>query len=126
MGERDRLKELQTLLHDMGSTHSLEDIRAMIEMGEMQSFGVGESWAVTTVVPFPQATVVDIFFIVGELKDFEELQRKIEAFARHIGATFMRVYGRPGFEYLIDRRNWPPGQGWRKGPRVYTRRLDLH
>jgi hypothetical protein len=126
MAERDRLKELQALLHDMGGTHSLEDIRALIEMGELQSFGAGESWAVTAVIPFPQALVVDVFFIVGELKDFDELQKKIEEFARQIGATFMRVYGRPGFEYLIGRRSWGPGQGWQPGPRVYTKRLNLH
>jgi hypothetical protein len=126
MAERDRLKELQALLHDMGGTHSLDDIRALIEMGELQSFGAGESWAVTTVIPFPQALVVDVFFIVGELKDFDELQKKIEELRQNIGATFMRVYGRPGFEYLIERRNWAPGQGWKKGPRVYTKRLNLH
>lgn len=124
--ERNRLQELQTLLHDMGGTHTFDDIQALIESGVFQSFVANDSWAVTTVVNFPQAMVVDVFFIVGSLEDFEKLQIEIEKFAREIGATFMRVYGRPGFEYLIDRRKWKPGDGWRKGPRVYTRRLDLH
>jgi len=124
--ERDKLRELQELLHSMGGTHTLEDIQGLVESGVFQSFVVKDSWAVTTVVNFPQATVVDVFFIVGSLEDFDALQQQIEKFARDIGSTFMRVYGRPGFEYLIDRRNWGPGQGWRKGPRVYTRRLDLH
>ena len=124
--ERNKLEELQELLHTMGGTHTLEDIQGLVENGIFQSFVVKDSWAVTTVVNFPQAMIVDVFFIVGSLEDFETLQTQIEKFARQIGATFLRVYGRPGFEYLIDRRNWGPGQGWRKGPRVYTRRLDLH
>lgn len=110
----------------MGGTHTLEDIGELVATGVFQSFVVKDSWAVTTVVNFPQAMIIDVFFIVGSLEDFEALQTQIEKFARQIGATFLRVYGRPGFEYLIDRRNWGPGQGWRKGPRVYTRRLDLH
>ena len=124
--KKEYLQQLQELLHDMGGTHSLEDIRALIENGEMQSFVEGDTWAVTSVLQFPQTTVLDIFFIVGELKDFGTLQKKIEIFARDLGVTFMRVYGRPGFEYLIDRRNWVEGKGWRAGPRVYTKRLDMH
>ena len=124
--KKEYLQQLQELLHDMGGTHSLEDLRALIESGEMQSFVEGDTWAVTSVLNFPQAMVLDIFFVVGELKDFGTVQKKIETFARDLGVTFMRVYGRPGFEYLIDRRNWVEGKGWKAGPRVYTKRLDMH
>ena len=124
--KKDRLEQLQELLHDMGGTHSLEDIRALCENGVFQSFVEDQTWVVTTIVQFPQAAVMDIFFVVGEQKDFEMLEKRIEAFARDQGVTFMRVYARPGFEYLIDRRKWRFGQGWRPGPRVYTKRLDIH
>jgi hypothetical protein len=100
--------------------------RALVENGIFQSFVVKDSWAVTTVVNFPQAMIVDVFFIVGSLEDFEALQTQIEKFARQIGATFMRVYGRPGFEYLIDRRNWGARAGLaqsltRRTYRAFTR-----
>jgi len=124
--KKERLTQLQELLHDMGGTHSLDDIRALVENGVFQSFVAGETWVVTTIVNFPQAMVMDIFFVVGEQKDFEVLQKQIERFARDQGVTFMRVYARKGFEYLIDRRSWKFGQGWRPGPRVYTKRLDMH
>ena len=120
------LVQFQELLHDMGSTHTLEDVRALIEDGQMQSFTEGDTWVVTQMLPFPQATVMDIFFVVGEQKDFDVLQEKIETFARDKGVTFLRVYARKGFEYLIDRRSWKFGKGWRPGPRVYTKRLDMH
>lgn len=123
---KDRLVQLQELLHDMGGTHALEDIQALVENGIFQSFVEDQTWVVTTLVQFPQATVMDIFFVVGEQKDFEALEKRIEAFARDQGVTFMRVYARPGFEYLIDRRKWRFGQGWRPGPRVFTKRLDMH
>jgi hypothetical protein len=120
------LEQLQELLHDMGGTHTLEDLRALIEDGAMQSFVVNDTWGVTAILPFPQALVLDVFLVVGELKDFEQLQNEVESFARHIGATFMRVYVRRGFEYLLERKEWKLGQGWRPGPRVYTKRLDVH
>ena len=124
--KKERLTQLQELLHDMGGTHSLDDIRGLVENGVFQSFVEGETWVVTTIINFPQAMVMDIFFVVGEAKDFEALQKQIETFARDQGVTFMRVYARKGFEYLIDRRSWKFGHGWRPGPRVYTKRLDMH
>ena len=30
----------------------------------------------TTIVQFPQAAVMDIFFVVGEQKDFEALEKR--------------------------------------------------
>ena len=117
---------MQSLLHEMGGTHTLEDLKALIEDGAMQSFAVGDTWGVTTMLAFPQALVLDVFLVVGELKDFEELQHQIESFARQVGVTFMRVYVRKGFEYLLDRKGWKLGQGWQPGPRVYTKRLDMH
>ena len=124
--KKERLTQLQELLHDMGGTHSLDDIRALVENGIFQSFVEGDTWVVTTIVNFPQAMVLDVFFVVGEQKDFAALEKQIERFARDVGVTFMRVYARKGFEYLIDRRSWKFGQGWRPGPRVYTKRLDMH
>ena len=124
--KKERLVQLQELLNDMGGTHSLDDIRGLVENGIFQSFVEGETWVVTTIINFPQAMVMDIFFVVGEAKDFEALQKQIETFARDQGVTFMRVYARKGFEYLIDRRSWKFGHGWRPGPRVYTKRLDMH
>ena len=124
--KKERIVQLQELLHDMGGTHSLDDIKALVESGVFQSFVEDQTWVVTTIINFPQAMVMDIFFVVGEEKDFEVLQKKIETFARDQGVTFLRVYARKGFEYLIDRRSWKFGQGWRPGPRVFTKRLDIH
>jgi len=118
--------QLQELLLDMGGTHTLDDLKALIEDGAMQSFTEGDTWVVTVMIPFPQATVMDIFLVVGEQKDFEKLEEQIETFAREQGVTFLRVYARKGFEYLLDRRSWKFGKGWKPGPRVYTKRLDMH
>jgi hypothetical protein len=118
--------QLQELLHEMGGTHTLEDIQALIENGVFQSFVEKQTWVVTTTIAFPQATVMDIFLVVGDQDDFEPLEKQIEASARNQGVTFMRVYARRGFEYLIDRRSWKFGRGWKPGPRVYTKRLDIH
>ena len=118
--------QLQELLHEMGGTHTLEDIQALIENGIFQSFVEKETWVVTTTIAFPQAMVMDIFLVVGDQDDFDPLEKKIEEVARDQGVTFMRVYARKGFEYLIERRSWKFGKGWKPGPRVYTKRLDMH
>jgi len=118
--------QLQELLHEMGGTHTLEDIHALIENGVFQSFVEKQTWVVTTTIAFPQAMVMDIFLVVGDQDDFDPLEKKIEEVARDQGVTFMRVYARKGFEYLIDRRSWKFGKGWKPGPRVYTKRLDMH
>jgi hypothetical protein len=120
------LQQLHELLAEMGGTHTHEDIIALVENGVFQSFVEGDTWVVTTLIEFPQATVMDIFLVVGEQKDFEVLEKQIEAFARKCGVSFQRVYARPGFEYLIRRRDWKFGRGWKPGPRVYTKRLDQH
>jgi hypothetical protein len=120
------MTQLQELLHEMGGTHSLEDIHALIENGVFQSFVEKQTWVVTTTIAFPQATVMDIFFVVGDQEDFEVLEKQIETAARNQGVTFMRVYARKGFEYLIERRSWKFGKGWKPGPRVFTKRLDMH
>ena len=124
--KKDHLQRLQELLHTMGGTHTLEDLQALIKDGELQSFVVNDTWVVTSLIAFPQATVLDIFLVVGEQQDFEALEKQIEGFARNQGVTFMRVYAREGFEYLIKRRDWKFGQGWKPGPRVYIKRLDMH
>lgn len=120
------MAQLQELLHEMGGTHTLEDVQGLIETGVFQSFVEKDTWVVTTMIAFPQATVMDIFLVVGDQEDFDPLEKQIEAFARDQGVTFMRVYARKGFEYLIDRRSWKFGKGWKPGPRVYTKRLDMH
>ena len=126
MVKKPYMLQLQELLHEMGGTHTLEDIQALIENGIFQSFVEKQTWVVTTTIAFPQAMVMDIFLVVGDQEDFDELEKQIETFARDQGVTFMRVYARKGFEYLIDRRSWKFGRGWKPGPRVYTKRLDMH
>ena len=59
---------------------------------------------------------MDIFLVVGDQNDFEPLEKQIETFARDQGVTFMRVYARKGFEYLIDRRSWKFRQGLEARP----------
>jgi len=120
------MQQLQELLSDIGGTHTLEDIEALIQDGTFQSFVENDTWVVTALIAFPQATVLDIFLVVGNQADFAVLQQQVEDFARKNAVSFMRVYARPGFDYLIERRDWRFGRGWKPGPRVYTKRLDQH
>lgn len=116
-------EQLATLLADMG-THSLDDIKALIADGQMQSWVHGDTWLVTQVLPMPQATVVEIFIGIGRLADIEVLEPQITAWAKEQGATIMRIYGRTGYWYLGARKKMFPG--WRQGPTIFVKRLDEH
>ena len=51
--EEGPLQQLQELLHEMGGTHTLEDIQALLENGVFQSFVEEETWVVTTIDRLP-------------------------------------------------------------------------
>jgi hypothetical protein len=113
----DRMVQLQKALDQMGNTHSLEDILALIDSGEMQSFAQGDTWAVTQIVDFPRKRILELFLIVGDLKDFRGLYNLILAFAEEQGCALLRGYGRFGWE------PYAKANGWANGARIYLKEM---
>ncbi len=65
-------KEVDAFLLKYGGLYTFDDIMDLIHQGKMQSFAVGDSWAVTQIAEFPRKKVLDIVFMIG---NFPELQR---------------------------------------------------
>jgi hypothetical protein len=108
---------LQAALDQMGNTHSLDDIRAMLETGAMQSFTNGETWAVTQILDLPRKRVLELFLVVGNLENFRGLYNQIMDFAEEQGCDLVRGYGRDG---------WAPyarANGWANGSRIYLKEM---
>ena len=113
-----RLRQLERLFADMRHTHTLDDVLHLIDTGLMQSFAVNESWAVTSITVFPRKSVLEVFMVVGDDADMPELEDKVQEFARSLGVTLIRAYGREGWARRAEAR------GWKVGPRIYVKELS--
>ena len=114
----DRMAQLQKALDLMGNTYSLEDVVAMIDSGVMQSFAKNDTWVVTQIIDFPRKRVLELFLIVGDLEDLEEIYNDAVAFAQMQGCTLMRGFGRPGWKKFAEPR------GWTNGTTVYLKTME--
>ena len=53
-------RHLARALERMGAVYTVSDILAAIAEGRMQSFTDGDSWAITQVVDYPRARMLDV------------------------------------------------------------------
>lgn len=91
------MQRLERMLEKMGGFYTVDDILSLIKEGRMQSFSNGLTWVVTQVHEFPRRKVVDIVFLIGDLKGAKELEADIDEFAKSIGATAVIATGRMGW-----------------------------
>jgi hypothetical protein len=92
------LKEtVEQLLAERGGLYTFDDIVALVRAGQMQSFSLNDSWAVTQVCEFPQKKALNIVFMVGDLDDLEILEADLIGFAREHGCDLGFADGRMGF-----------------------------
>lgn len=110
-------ERVEKMLLDFGGFYTFDDILRDILVGEMQSFALGESWAVTRICIFPQKSALEIVLAVGNLEELELLHTDIVGWARERGIPALFTYnGRLGFDAV----KLP---GWRKAASVYVKDL---
>lgn len=90
-------KKLARMLERMGGIYSVSDIMAAIAAGEMQSFVEGDSWAITKIVEFPRARMLEIMFALGDFHECWELHDRILQFASDNDIPLVQAYGRKGW-----------------------------
>lgn len=100
------VKKLERVLDRMGSLYTTQDILSEVRAGRMQMFAERDSIAVTKIVNFPRAKVVEIMAVVGNLDDLRQLHDRILIFAAEIGASVIQAYGRKGWLEDAYRRGW--------------------
>lgn len=110
------LEKLQKVLGYQGGLYSLDSILQRIADGRMQSWSANETWVVTEVIEYPLKKVVNIFLVVGDLRDALAFEPQIEEFARSVGADMVTAYGRPGWEKVLP-------QGWKQGFAMFSKEL---
>ena len=80
-------KRLKRALALGGNTHTIDDIKQAIDIGSMQCFVKGDSFAITEVINAPQKRFLNVFLVVGDI-NILELHDDVEAFAKQAGCDF--------------------------------------
>jgi hypothetical protein len=90
-------KKLARVLDVMGGLYTVDDLLTRIYDGRMQSFAVGNSWAITQIEQYPRASQLNVLAIIGDLPDVPALNDQVLDFARRIGVGLVSTNGRRGW-----------------------------
>jgi hypothetical protein len=99
-------RKLARTLDRMGAVYTVQDILAAIASGRMQSFAEGESWAITQVVNFPRARMLEVLAAIGDLEQCRKLHDRILQYAADNGIALIQAYGRRGWIRDAESRGW--------------------
>ena len=99
-------RHLARALDRMGATYSTSDILTAIAENRMQSFMEGDSWAVTKIVNFPRARMLEVMVALGELEACRRLHDRILDFARENDIGLVQAYGRRGWNADAKSHGW--------------------
>lgn len=102
------------MLLAQGGFYTFQDILDKVYAGNMQSFSVGDSIAITQVLEFPQKTAVEIMLAFGELDELREVEKQIVEFKDRIGADLVMATGRLGWNKVRS-------EGWKLVSANYVR-----
>ena len=111
--------KLARLLDRMGGLYTVSDILAAIAAGHMQSFAEGDSWAITQVVQFPRARLLEILIALGDIDECRTLHSRILQYARDNGIGLVQAYGRRGW---LDH---PLTSGWKIRTKAFLYQREL-
>ena len=112
-------RKLARLLERMGDVFTVSDILAAIAEGKMQSFAEGDSWAITQVIQFPRARMLEILVAIGDLDECRILHDRILQYAKDNDISLIQAYGRRG--WLGDARS----HGWKVRTTSYLYQREL-
>jgi len=89
-----------------GDTHTVEDVVAALEKGEMQGFWTENAMVVTQIVAHPRKKELNVFLAFGDLDGVMSLQDQIADFGRQHGCSFMVMSGRSGWQKVLPQHGW--------------------
>lgn len=111
-------EQLQEALDLAGGTHSLDDVRSMIESGEAQLWERGDAVLITQIDDYPQKRVLTIWLAAGKLEDVLAAVPVLEEMlSAELGVEQVTVVGRRGWAKFAD------GMGYKPTMTHYTKEL---
>ena len=115
----EMLKKMEKALQMGGDIHTLEDIGAALECGDMQSHSEGDTWVITQVVDYPKKRVLDIVYVVGSVEGALLTEKSLIEWAKNMGVDRMTAIGREGWEQLLT-----DNPGWKKAGTLFVKELN--
>ena len=115
---RRRREQVEKVLARMGGTHTLADILALIEKGDMQSFSDGDTWVVTQVLQLPRKRVLEVFMVIGTLEGMRAIEPAVMDFAKQLDVGLVRAFGRDGWK-----KEMKTYAGWKSGLRIFMKEV---
>ena len=112
-------RHLARALDRMGAVYSVNDILAAIAEDRMQGFAEGDSWAVTQVIDYPRARVLDVLVALGDLEACRKLHDRILKYACDNDIGLVQAYGRRG--WIEDAKS----HGWKVRTTSYLYQKEL-
>ncbi len=93
---------IQAALNEAPLTHTLCDVRAMVDSGDAQFWPFLHSACITQIWDEPQAKVLHHWLVGGDLTDLLSHRPEIEIYARTMGCTRLLIGGRKGWERVLS------------------------
>jgi len=98
--------KLARALDRMGGVYTVSDILDALAAGKMQSFADGDSWAITQIVDYPRARMMDVLVALGDLRACRRLHDRILQYARDHDIAIVQAYGRRGWMGEARSHGW--------------------
>ena len=95
--EWDRCKPWLEKAMKYQDTYTIDDIKDKIRNGIALLWPGKKSAMVTEIIPFPQMLSMNILVFAGNFKEFEEMFKHIETYAREAGIKRLYGGGRKGW-----------------------------
>ena len=98
--------KLQKALDYAGNTHTVDDVRAAVALGDMQVWPGKRSVMITEVVQYPQVKAVRVFAGYGDMKELRQMEGPAASWATSIGCTRLEGFGRVGWLRALQDRGY--------------------
>lgn len=100
--EWDRCKPwIEAALEYAGGSHTIEDVRELVEAGKVLLLTGENSALVVEIVQQPRLSVFHVWLAGGDLAELLAIEKTFDAMARTLGCSKISISGRAGWERVL-------------------------
>jgi hypothetical protein len=103
----DRLApKLQASLDYALKTHTIADVKRLVEEGKMHFWPIGDSILITELITFPQMKILNIFIGGGDADELATALPSLRRWAKQLGCSHVAFLGREGWKNRLRKLGW--------------------